>query len=161
MSRSILDLVPGLQEKCRLLIQECAAVGIPVIITSTMRSIEEQAALYAQGRNPLDIVNGLRVKAGLWLIGEVDNKKTVTDTMKSMHLPIVDVKTREVIAKSRAFDIAIVKDRKQVWDLKVDVNENDLPDWEEVGAMGERIGLEWGGRWEKPDRPHFQEKRGG
>lgn len=28
--------------------------------------------------------------------------------------------------------------------------------WELVGQMGEQIGLEWGGRWKKRDRPHFQ-----
>lgn len=28
--------------------------------------------------------------------------------------------------------------------------------WEEVGMIGESLGLEWGGRWKHPDRPHFQ-----
>lgn len=29
--------------------------------------------------------------------------------------------------------------------------------WERVGAIGESLGLEWGGRWASfPDRPHFQ-----
>lgn len=33
--------------------------------------------------------------------------------------------------------------------------------WEFVGAVGEFVGLEWGGRWSSfPDRPHFQDSRG-
>lgn len=29
--------------------------------------------------------------------------------------------------------------------------------WELLGDLGEDLGLEWGGRWRKPDRPHFQD----
>jgi peptidoglycan hydrolase-like protein with peptidoglycan-binding domain len=29
-------------------------------------------------------------------------------------------------------------------------------DWNALGACGEAAGLEWGGRWKKADRPHFQ-----
>jgi len=28
--------------------------------------------------------------------------------------------------------------------------------WVTLGKLGESLGLEWGGRWSKPDRPHFQ-----
>lgn len=28
--------------------------------------------------------------------------------------------------------------------------------WPRIGAIGEAVGLEWGGRWLDPDRPHFQ-----
>lgn len=28
--------------------------------------------------------------------------------------------------------------------------------WEELGQEGEKLGLEWGGRWPSPDRPHFE-----
>lgn len=30
--------------------------------------------------------------------------------------------------------------------------------WEVVGALAEWLGLEWGGRWKTPDRPHFQNR---
>jgi len=29
------------------------------------------------------------------------------------------------------------------------------PLWAKIGAIGESLGLTWGGRWSKPDRPHF------
>ena len=28
--------------------------------------------------------------------------------------------------------------------------------WPIIGSIGESLGLEWGGRWLEPDRPHFQ-----
>lgn len=28
--------------------------------------------------------------------------------------------------------------------------------WAELGELGERVGLKWGGRWRKPDLPHFE-----
>lgn len=51
----------------------------------------------------------------------------------------------------KAFDIAVVKNGKISW---------DEPDYNEPGAIGEDIGLIWGGRWKSPDRPHFQLKEG-
>jgi len=27
--------------------------------------------------------------------------------------------------------------------------------WARIGAIGESLGLTWGGRWSKPDKPHF------
>lgn len=46
----------------------------------------------------------------------------------------------------RAFDVAFVVDGRPTWDGP----------WERLGMLGEALGLEWGGRWSHPDRPHFQ-----
>ena len=51
-SRQPSDLHPVLQEQCRQFIEACAEHGIEVIITSTLRDNEAQAALYSQGRSP-------------------------------------------------------------------------------------------------------------
>jgi len=59
-----------------------------------------------------------------------------------------------------AFDIAILKDGKPTWDVKVSVNGNEVPDYLEAGQIGEEFGLTWGGRWKKPDYPHFELKEG-
>lgn len=46
-----------------------------------------------------------------------------------------------------AFDVAFLKDGKATYE----------GDWGKVGAIGESLGLEWGGRWDAIlDRPHFQ-----
>lgn len=49
-SRKLEDLTPDTQEKCKAFIAGCLLEGIDVIITSTYRDNESQAALYAQGR---------------------------------------------------------------------------------------------------------------
>lgn len=51
-----------------------------------------------------------------------------------------------------AFDfVPLDKDGKPDW--------NDLEKFKKVGAIGESIGLEWGGSWLKlKDYPHFQKK---
>lgn len=55
----------------------------------------------------------------------------------------------------RAFDVAITH-------FPGDMTKEDLYDgpWDHVGDLGESIGMEWGGRWKRPDRPHFQLTRG-
>jgi peptidoglycan L-alanyl-D-glutamate endopeptidase CwlK len=50
MSRRIEDLEPKVADMCHAFVAECEKQGISVIITSTYRSNEEQAALYALGR---------------------------------------------------------------------------------------------------------------
>ena len=50
MSREIDHLQPAVARMCREFIFLCAEAGIDVIITATRRTMEEQAALYAQGR---------------------------------------------------------------------------------------------------------------
>ena len=52
-----------------------------------------------------------------------------------------------------AFDFVPVVGGKAVW--------NDADTWERCGAIAERVGLEWGGRWTKfPDKPHCQDTGG-
>jgi len=49
-SRSPSALHPLVRDKCYAHLNSCKAAGIELIITCTLRSLEEQAALYAQGR---------------------------------------------------------------------------------------------------------------
>lgn len=83
----------------------------------------------------------------LYAQGRTKPGKKVTWTRNSRH------------TKGEAFDIAVLdKNHKITWDLKADVDEDQHPDYFELGELGESIGLEWGGRWESPDYPHFQLK---
>src|SRR5689334_3293058 len=52
--------------------------GIPHVVTSTKRTLDEQKALYAQGRQVLSTVNELRAKAGMRPILGSENLYTVT-----------------------------------------------------------------------------------
>jgi peptidoglycan LD-endopeptidase CwlK len=49
-SRSLDDLLPPVREAAQRLIDICAHAGIDVLVTSTYRDDEQQAALYAKGR---------------------------------------------------------------------------------------------------------------
>lgn len=50
MSRRLEDLHPVVATKARMHIALCDAEGIDIIVTSTLRTMAEQAELYAQGR---------------------------------------------------------------------------------------------------------------
>ncbi|CAB5187476.1 Peptidase M15B, partial [uncultured Caudovirales phage] len=61
MSRRIEDLTPAVQQRAKALVSAAKDAGIDLLITSTYRSNEEQAALYAQGRTkPGAIVTNAR-----------------------------------------------------------------------------------------------------
>ena len=49
-SRDLNDLLPVVKGKAEAFLKACKAEGIDVLITSTLRDKESQAALYAQGR---------------------------------------------------------------------------------------------------------------
>ena len=49
-SRSVDDLIPQARKECLLWIEECTARNLHVKIICTLRTPEEQAELYAQGR---------------------------------------------------------------------------------------------------------------
>ena len=116
-------LQPRVKILAEELIRQCAAAGIPIIITQGLRTIAEQDALYAQGRTtPGNIVT---------------NAKGGT----SFHNYGV------------AFDICPYIGGKLLW--------NNLELFKKVGAIGKKIGLEWGGDWVGfVDLPHFQSTLG-
>jgi peptidoglycan LD-endopeptidase CwlK len=154
-SRAIKDCTPSLQAKIKAFMIATLSAGIPVVITVTARTIKEQRALYAQGRELLFDVNALREMAGLPRIKQEQNK-IVTWTLASKHIIDLDDGNPDN-DKSRAFDIAIAPGGKPVWDIKVDVNQDHIPDYEQAGKIGEACGLRWGGRFKRPDMPHFEE----
>lgn len=126
MSRRLEDLHPVVATLARKLLFNAQEACVPVMITQTLRSMDEQATLYARGRTaPGRIV-------------------TYAKPGQSYH------------NYGLAFDVAILKDGTPTWDTKVDVNDNEVEDYLEVGLLGEKLGLTWGGRWRFVDLPHFQ-----
>lgn len=102
------------------LVSRMKAAGFPIRVTSTYRSSEEQAMLYAQGRTmPGNIVTN--AKAG-----------------ESFHNYGV------------AFDVVFREQGYEASDAM----------WKNLGSVGKALGLEWGGDWKNPDRPHFSQKLG-
>lgn len=54
-----------------------------------------------------------------------------------------------------AFDFVVVAGKVPSWDARLDWNKNGLWDYKEVGEIGKKIGLTWGGDWGW-DSGHFE-----
>lgn len=151
-SRKIEDLIPVVADKCRALINLCKDKGHDILITCTLRTEAEQLALFAQGRKNLLEVNGLRKQAGMPDISEKENR-IVTKVLTSIH------------QFGCAFDFVILKDGKPFWNTEADTDADGILDYDEVGLLGEYLGLKWGGRFgdkketqkiEGWDKAHFE-----
>lgn len=121
----------------------CKLIGIDIQLSCTSREWIEQRALYAQGRDNLEIVNHLRAGCDMPLITEEENKRKVTWTLDSPH--IIRNGKREL---SDAYDVFIIKNGKAVW------NNPEL--YKQVASAGRVLGLKCGIDFGDP--PHFERK---
>lgn len=138
-SRSLNDLFPVVRDKAHLFTSECEKQGIIVLVTCTYRSHEEQTAIFAQGREQLQVVNTLREYAGLTGITENANKII---TRAKAGLSYHEYRC--------AFDVVPMEAGKPIWDDK-------HPAWIKIGTIGKSCGLEWAGDWKTmKEFPHFQ-----
>jgi uncharacterized protein YkwD len=155
-SRDPKNLTDRMQVLYNLFKMKMDAAGIGFVLTCTSRTVKEQMALYQQGRDTLANVNAMRAMAGLYLLkADAENIK-VTWTLHSKHLVDLDNGTT-TDDKANAFDIAITRGGIATWDLKVNVNKNEIPDYEEAARIGESVGLKAGARFPSPDWPHFED----
>lgn len=122
-------LHPELQSKIALLQKACKKQGITIGIAECLRTKAEQDALYAKGRT----------KPG----PKVTNAPG--SSYSSMHQWGV------------AFDIYLVMDIDGDGKTDDDAYNNAKGTFNKVGAIGKKLGLEWGGDWKTiKDLPHFQ-----
>jgi peptidoglycan L-alanyl-D-glutamate endopeptidase CwlK len=106
--------------------------------TFTLRTFEEQAALYAQGRTKLYDANGKK-------LGIVTKAKAG----RSLHNYGV------------ALDIVLIADGKMSYEDTVDFDKDGKVDWMEVINIFKNNGWEWGGDWKSfKDKPHVQKTFG-
>ena len=158
MSRRIEELLPEVQPKARAFL---SLIPIAYVVTSTLRTEAEQAALYAQGRAPLEAVNARRAIAGMRLISAAENKYEANMRKLALGQKLklgVDVITMAdgIIHKSnhqggRALDVVPANaSGNPIWPPGTD------PRWEMIAKAGEEAGFEWGGHWDDPDRPHYE-----
>lgn len=105
----------------------------------TLRTFEEQDALYAQGRTKLFDNMGNR-------LGIITNARAG----QSMH------------NFALALDIVLITKGKASWDTTIDFDGDGINDWAEVVSIFKRHKWEWGGEWRGSlrDRPHFQKTFG-
>lgn len=127
--RDINQLHPSLIDKVYELIDLCEKNGITIGISECLRTTDEQDALYAKGRTTSGSI--------------VTNCKG--STYSSMHQWGV------------AFDFYLKMDVDNDGSTSDDSYNNATGLFDKVGALGQSIGLEWGGSWTSiVDRPHFQ-----
>ena len=120
-------------------------------ITHTLRSFEEQEALYAQGRETLEEVNAKRKEAGLQPIKSSENRRVTNAKGGSSYHNF-----------AIAFDfVLIVNGVSASWDTKKDFDQDLQSDWMEVVKVFEDAGYTWGGRFRTiKDYPHFEKTFG-
>lgn len=135
------QLHPAVREEAFNLITEVEKgfpPNIAVRIIQGLRTIDEQNALYAQGRTkPGDIVTNAKGGSSYHNYG-------------------------------LAIDFAILIDKdgngtydELSWDIKKDNDKDGIADWLEVVKIFEAAGWEWGGRWSSlKDYPHVQKTFG-
>jgi peptidoglycan L-alanyl-D-glutamate endopeptidase CwlK len=124
----IIGLHPVVAESEKLLVRKAARRGIEVVITHDFRSIDEQDALYNQGRS---------------LSGNIVTNAKGGESYHNYGL---------------AIDFALrTPEGDVVWDMERDDNGNGKPDWLEVVELAKELGFTWGGDWANfPDYPHLQ-----
>ena len=126
-SRKLTDLHPQMQPIMTRFLANARAAGIDLLVTCTYRSNEEQAALYAIGRT----------KPGRIVTNAKPGRSTHNNTLNGKPAAL-------------AVDVVPLRDGKPVW------SASD-PVWKRVGEIGEKVGLEWAGRWTTfREYPHFQ-----
>lgn len=124
----ITGLHPVVAESEKLLVRKAARRGIEIVITHDFRSIDEQDALYNQGRN---------------IAGNIVTNAKGGESYHNYGL---------------AIDFALrTPEGDVVWDMERDDNGNGKPDWLEVVELAKELGFTWGGDWDNfPDYPHLQ-----
>ena len=126
-SRKLTDLHPQMQSMVTRFLANARAAGIDLLVTCTYRSNEEQAALYAIGRT----------KPGRIVTNAKPGRSTHNNTLDGKPAAL-------------AVDVVPLRDGKPVWSAAD-------PVWKRVGEIGEKVGLEWAGRWTTfREYPHFQ-----
>lgn len=162
MARTFDLLHPVVQDKANLFIETALGAGIPIKILDTYRSPQQQDILYTQGRTTPGVpcVHAGKIKKiGSCLKHPLGLPVTNAKGGESYHNYLGPTKKHPRI-EGLAFDICLIVNGQPSWDTKGDMNGNGEPDWDEVGEIGEACGLEWGGRWKSPDKPHFMDSFG-
>lgn len=147
MSNKIEELEPELQGLALALLQNGARAGLLLRITQTRRTFAEQQEIYDEGRalpgEPCHHFGEQQPRAvGTCKQHPLGATVTAAGPGWSWH------------NYGRAFDVC--ENDNTPYDAGRPGHLDDDNFWEKVGGLGESLGLEWGGRWKHPDRPHFE-----
>lgn len=136
-SEKLVSLHPSVRRKVERMIAKAKTKGIDLFVVSAHRGEAEQNELYSRGRTQAELN-----KVGLSHVKAQPDKRKVTNAKAGQS----DHNVR------RAVDLVEKKGRKLIW-----TNSR----WDEIGRLGESVGLKWGGRWKRfVDKPHFYDRDG-
>lgn len=123
-------------------------VTMAIALPQTLRTFEEQDALYKLGRTVKNPDGSSKIKP-------MGNIVTNAKGGQSWH------------NYGTAFDFVIAYDKdnngsyeSMPWSLSLDFNKNHEKDWDEVVKVFKSKGWEWGGEWKHADSPHLQKRYG-
>jgi hypothetical protein len=157
MIGEIKSLHPAFKMKVDQILLDMRTKGWDAVIGSGMRTMQEQAALFAQGRESLDKVNTLRRQAGLPPISATENTTVVThaEPGASKH----NLTTSLLVSRRSTFEIV----NGYAVDIVSKMHGWHPPHkqfWEDLGALAKKYGCEWGGDWKGAyyDPAHVQMK---
>lgn len=127
-------LHPKIRDEVKKIIEEANSLladNIEIRVVQGLRTIEEQNALYAQGRT----------KPG----PKVTNAKGGS----SIH------------NYGLALDFCLlINDNEISWNLNADFDKDRIKDWQEVVSIFKKYGWKWGGDWKTKDNPHVEKTFG-
>jgi peptidoglycan L-alanyl-D-glutamate endopeptidase CwlK len=131
---------PKMRQKVLCIIQEMYQDGIRFSVHTGMRSYQQQAALYAQGRESLQHVNEMRRRVGYYRLSTKENRYRVTWVKFSWHNTGLAVDLVEDGSSKRGIQ----------WSWR------NIKNFHKIGKYAKKHGLQWGGWWRKKDWPHLQ-----
>jgi len=128
-SRDPKDLNPELREIYYKVMDDCKVIGLDVHCCCTWRSVAEQMEMFNKGAS-------------------------------KRKLGAHNCKDENGNPSSKAFDFYIInKFGKVTWSTTDDTNNDGHPDYIQVGEIGKKYGLEYGGDWPSlKDYDHLQLK---
>ncbi len=130
LHRELDELLPEVRVKVYSAIEELNRKSIAFLVLETYREQAVQDAYYAQGREPLEVVNDLRLRAAL--------------------RPLTEKENQHIITKTRAIDIVPVLSSGNIpWNIK-DASTAAL--WLSLAEVMKANGFEWGGDWDPKDK---------
>lgn len=153
-SRDLSDLQPGFEDRVRELLSEAEAQGLELLVYCTYRSPADQARLYRQSRNTLQI-SGMadRLKDQFQ---RPDLAQTLLD-VGPQYGPRVTMAApgMSIHQYGLAIDAVPMRAGKPVWGT-TDPADREL--WHQYGEIARELSLEWAGDWESfVEYPHVQD----
>jgi peptidoglycan L-alanyl-D-glutamate endopeptidase CwlK len=152
-SRKLDELATAVQELAVQLIERCTAEGLDLLVYCTLRSVDEQARLFCQGRTITQITTRAAHLQARW------NRADLADLLCSVGPQPGKIVTFAGPGQSLhnyglAFDAVPLAAGKPVWQAK---RPQDKALWDLYGRLGIEAGLEWAGTWTRfREFPHMQ-----